>query len=263
MDLVLAAWRARGFIAGSVVREFSTRYRSSLFGAAWAVITPLSMVAVYLVVFSQLMHARLPGSTGALDYGVFLCAGVLTWGFFAEIVQRSMTMFLDNAGLIKKMSFPRVCLPIIVVVNATMNFAIVYLLFVLILAITGSFPGRYLLAVPGIMLVLCLIGSGIGIIAGVLNVFFRDIGQVLGIVLQLWFWLTPIVYPLSILPPEIAPIVAANPLTPLIVAQQHAALGAGWPEWHTFLQPAIVGIVVAILALALFRRRSFEIVDEL
>lgn len=263
MQLFRAAWRSRNFILGSVKREFSARYRSSLLGAAWAVITPLAMVAVYLVVFSHVMAARLPGSSDTLDYGIYLCAGVIAWGFFAEIVQRSMSMFLDHAGLIKKMDFPRVCLPLIVIINAMVNFAIIYAIFVVVLGLTGHFPGVYLLAVVPVMLVVCVIATGIGIIAGILNVFFRDIGQLIGIVLQFWFWFTPIVYPMSILPPGIEPFIASNPLTPLVAAQQRIALGGGWPEWSSLTTPVLVGGAIVALAFALFRRRAWEIVDEL
>ena len=256
-------WRSRGFITGSVKREFVSRYRSSLLGAAWALINPVAMVLVYILVFSRLMQARLPGSTGALDYGIYLCAGILAWSCFAEIVQRSMTMFLDNAGLIKKMSFPRICLPVIVLATSAMNYAIIFGVLVLLLAVTGNFPGVFLLASFPVMLLLCLIAAEVGIIVGVINVFFRDAGQLFSILLQFWFWLTPIVYPLSILPADIEPLVQANPLTPMIVAQQRIALGIGWPDWSSLLPPLLLALVLGAAALALFRRRAHEIVDEL
>ena len=256
-------WQYRGFISGSVRREFRARYSSSLLGAAWAVISPLAMVIVYLLVFSRLMQARLPGGSGAFDYGIYLCAGIFVWGFFSEIVQRSMTVFSDHAGLIKKINFPRICLPVIVVANATINFAIVFGLFVLVLTIGGHFPGAALLAVIPVTAIVCLFAAAVGIVAGILNVFFRDAAQLFTIVLQFWFWLTPIVYPVSILPQGLAPWVAANPLTPLIAAHQHIALGSGWPNWPSLLAPLLVAVAMAAMALALFRRRAPEIVDEL
>jgi lipopolysaccharide transport system permease protein len=263
MQHLHALWRARGFIAGSVQREFSGRYQSSLLGAGWAIITPLAMVLVYLLVFSQVMQARLPGRTGAMDYGIYLCAGVLVWGFFAEILNRSTTMFLDNAGLLKKMNFPRVCLPVIVVVNASMNFTIVFLLFLALLLLTGHFPGRYVLALPALMLILGAFACSLGTVMGMLNVFFRDVGQALGVILQVWFWMTPVVYPVSILPRAIEPVVLANPVTPVVSAMQRLALGAGWPQWDQLLAPTVVALFASALAFALFRRHAHEIVDEL
>lgn len=263
MQHLHALWRARGFIAGSVLREFSGRYRSSLFGAGWAIITPLAMVLVYLLVFSQVMQARLPGRAGAMDYGIYLCAGVLVWGFFAEILNRSTTMFLDNAGLLKKMNFPRVCLPVIVVVNACINFSIVFFLFLCLLLLTGHFPGRYVLVLPLVMFILGAFACSLGTVMGMLNVFFRDVGQSLAVILQVWFWMTPVVYPVSILPRGIEPVVLANPVTPLVSAVQRAALGTGWPQWEQLLVPAVVALCTSAFAFALFRRHAHEIVDEL
>jgi len=262
-QLLRAAWRSRGFIASSVRRELAARYGGSLLGSAWAVINPLAMVAVYLVIFSRVMHARLPGESGTLSYGIYLCAGILSWGLFAEIVQRSTTVFLDHANLLKKMNFPRICLPLIVLINAGINFAIIYGLFLLLLLFTGNFPGAYLLAAVPVLLIVSVLALGIGIVAGVLNVFFRDAGQFFAIVLQFWFWFTPIVYPLSILPEEILPLVMANPLTPLVVSQQDIALGRGWPDAAALVVPALWAAAALALALVLLRRRADELVDEL
>ncbi|KAB0561110.1 ABC transporter permease, partial [Pseudomonas palleroniana] len=99
-------WSYRGFVLGSVKREFQARYRNSLFGALWTVLNPLSMILVYTVIFSHIMRARLPGVEDGMAYSVYLCAGLLTWGLFAEITTRSQGMFLENANLLKKISFP-------------------------------------------------------------------------------------------------------------------------------------------------------------
>ena len=105
-------WAYRGFILGSVKREFQSKYRNSLLGAAWTVINPLAMIIVYTVIFSQVMHAKLPGVTGNFAYSIYLCSGILIWGLFSEIVGRAQNVFIENANLLKKLSFPRLCLPI-------------------------------------------------------------------------------------------------------------------------------------------------------
>src|SRR4051795_4486529 len=100
MALLRALWAYRGFILGSVRREFQSRYQNSVLGAAWTVLNPLAMIVVYTVIFSQVMHARLPGVTGGFSYSIYLCAGVLTWGLFAEITSRAQSVFIENAGLL-------------------------------------------------------------------------------------------------------------------------------------------------------------------
>ncbi|MDO8268083.1 MAG: ABC transporter permease [Moraxellaceae bacterium] len=258
-----AVWNYRGFVIGSVKREFQTRYRNSLLGAAWTVLNPLSMIIVYTVIFSQLMRARLPGVENNLAYSIYLCAGVLAWGFFAEVINRSQSVFLENANLIKKLSFPRICLPLIVVINAGINFAIILSIFMVFLLITDNFPGWVLLAVIPVLLIQIIFSIGFGIILGVLNVFFRDVGQFMGILLQFWFWFTPIVYPLTVLPERVKPFIDANPMAPLIAAYQGVFVYGLWPVWSTLLPPLLIAVALCVFAMRLFRKRSGEMVDEL
>src|SRR5690606_38743475 len=118
-------WKYRGFILGSVKREFQLKYRNSMLGAAWTILNPLAMIIVYTVIFSQIMRARLPAVDSDFAYGIYLCAGVLTWGLFAEITGRAQNVFLDNANMLKKLNFPRLCLAIVIVISALLNFLII------------------------------------------------------------------------------------------------------------------------------------------
>ena len=134
MAILRALWAYRGFILGSVRREFQSRYQNSLLGMAWTVLNPLAMIVVYTVIFAQIMRSRLPGVDSTFGYSIYLCAGLLTWGLFAEITSRAQTVFIENASLLKKLSFPRISLPFIVLGNALVNFCIVFGLFILALA---------------------------------------------------------------------------------------------------------------------------------
>jgi lipopolysaccharide transport system permease protein len=263
IGMARAVWNYRGFVLGSVQREFQTRYRNSLLGAVWTILNPLSMIIVYTVIFSQLMKARLPGVDNNLAYGVYLCAGILAWGFFAEIIGRSQSVFLEHANLIKKLSFPRICLPLIVVLNASVNFAIIFALFLGFLVVTQNFPGWSVLAVVPLLLIQVTFAIGLGIILGVLNVFFRDVGQLVGIALQFWFWLTPIVYPASILPESIRPLIEANPMAALIAAYQGIFVYGQWPNWMSLWPITLLAVMFCLVGMRLFRKRSGEMVDEL
>ena len=263
VGMLRAVWGYQGFILSSVKREFQSRYRNSLLGAAWTVLNPLAMIIVYTVIFSQVMRNRLPGVDNSFGYSIFLCAGLLTWGLFAEIVGRAQNVFLEHANLIKKISFPRICLPIIVVVNAGVNFAIIFGLFVLFLLISGSFPGITFIAVLPVLLIQMMFAIGLGITVGVLNVFFRDVGQFFGVLLQFWFWLTPIVYPASILPHALQPYINLNPMVPLISAYQDILVHARWPHWDTLLTPTVLAVLLCFLGMRMFRKRAGEMVDEL
>ena len=262
--LILPIWNYRGFIVGSVKREFQSKYRNSMLGAAWTVLNPLAMIVVYTLIFSQIMKARLPGIDSTFAYSIYLCAGILAWGLFAEIVGRGQTVFLENANLLKKLSFPRICLPIITVLNAGLNFAIIATLFIGFLIVSGNFPGLVSLAAIPVLIVQVAFAIGLGMVLGVLNVFFRDVGQFFGIFLQFWFWLTPIVYPANILPEPIGKhLMLWNPMAPIIEAYQTIFVNGQSPEWGTLLIPSLSGIVLCMLGMRLFRKRAGEIVDEL
>lgn len=264
MNVMAAAlWEFRGFILGSVQREFQTKYRNSLLGAFWLVLTPLAQILVYTLIFSQIMQARLPGVESRFGYSIYLCAGILTWGLFAEITSRSMGVFIENANLIKKLSFPRISLPFIVIISAGVNFIIVFGLFTLFLILTGSFPGWMFLAIVPVLCVQVLFSIGVGVTLGVLNVFFRDVGQFFGIVLQFWFWLTPVVYPASILPEGVRSLMAFNPMAVLIESYQRILVTGESPPWDKVAIVALVSLGLCALALRLFRIRSSEMVDEL
>ena len=261
--IAAAIWHYRGFVLGSVRREFQSRYSNSLLGAAWSILNPLAMIVVYTVIFSQVMRSRLPGTDNSFAYSIYLCAGVLTWGLFAEIVSRAQTVFLENANLIKKISFPRICLPIIVVANALVNFAIIFGLFVAFLLISGQFPGAVFVTLLPVLLLQVLLAIGLAMVLGVLNVFFRDVGQFFTIFTQFWFWLTPVVYPASIIPEGVRGYLAWNPMTPIIQSYQQVLVSGQAPDWQRLIGPAVLALLLCALGMRLFRRRAGEMVDEL
>jgi lipopolysaccharide transport system permease protein len=262
-ETITLTWRYRGFILGSVKREFMARYRGSMLGIAWSVLNPLAMIAVYTVVFSQLMKARLPGVDSTFAYAIYLCAGILTWGLFVEIVSRAQNVFIENANLMKKLAFPRIALPLIVVLGALLNFAIIFGLFSAFLAIIGNFPGWVYVALLPVLLIQVAFSIGLGVVLGVLNVFFRDVGQLFAIVLQFWFWLTPIVYVESILPESVRPLMALNPMAPIVQAYQGVLVNGEWPRWGSLVLVAALSVLLCALGIRLFLERSGEMVDEL
>jgi lipopolysaccharide transport system permease protein len=256
-------WLYRGFVLSSVKRDFQARYRNSLLGPLWPLLQPLAMIVIYTLVFSQVMQARLPGLNDGLAYGVYICSGILTWGLFAEVTNRCLSMFLDNANLLKKLSFPTLCLPLIVLLGALLNFAITLGLFLVVLVVIGRFPGEAVLALPLLIGLQLLFAIGLGMILALLNVFFRDVGQLFAIALQLWFWLTPIVYPLDILPASLQPWLAFNPMTGLMQSYQNLFLHDAWPQWQTLLPITLWGIACCAISVWLFRSKAADMLDEI
>jgi len=258
-----ALWTYRDFVLGSVKREFQSKYRNSMLGAAWNLINPLAMIVVYTVIFSQIMQTRLPGVDNSFAYSIYLCSGILAWNLFSEVVSRSQSMFLDNANMIKKLSFPRICLPAIVTSSALLNFLIVFGLFTVFLFMSGNFPGLVFAALLPVLVLLVAFAAGLGLVLGVLNVFFRDVGQFFSIFITFWFWLTPIVYPASILPEQVQEVLAFNPMSAIVASLQGVLVRGTWPQWADLVYPLVLSVLLCLAGLHLFRARSAEIADEI
>lgn len=258
-----ALWHYRRFILGSVQREFRARYLNTALGAAWLLLAPFAMILVYTLVFTQLMQNRLAGSAATYSYSIYLCAGLLPWQWFTELLSRHVGLFVDHAALIKKASFPWLSLSVIAIISSACNFALIAVLFLLFLAYIGPWPGWALIALLPLFLLQSLFAAGLGIILGVLHVFFRDVGQAVGIVLQFWFWLTPIIYPLNALPPSIQAILAWNPMLPVVRNYQTVLLGQGWPDWSTLDGFAVLCMACLLVAAWLYHRARSQLVDEL
>lgn len=261
--MLRALWHSRSFVLGSVQRDFQARYRNTMLGAVWTVLNPLAMIVVYTVIFSQVMHSKLPGDVSRFGYSIYLCAGILSWGLFAEIVTRAQQMFIDNANLLKKVSFPRICLPVIVAGNALLNFAIIFGLFTGFLIAAGQFPGAVFALLLPLLLLEVALAIGLGLVLGVLNVFFRDVGQFFQIFIQFWFWFTPIVYPAAILPPALRELLVLNPMAAVVAGFQDVLLHGHAPHWPSLLPAALCALALCVLGWRLFRKRAGEMVDEL
>jgi lipopolysaccharide transport system permease protein len=261
--MLVALWRYRGFVAASVVRDFQLRYRGSALGFLWNLIGPIGSVVIFTVVFAQVMRARLPGVGDVYGYGIYLCAGVFAWGLFVEIVQRGLVMFIENGNLIKKTNFPKSSLPLIVILSGLTNFAIAFGIFVVFLGLTNRFPGLVAISAIPVIAVLVAFAAGLGILLGTLNVFFRDIGQAVTVLLQFWFWLTPIVYPVAALPDFAKNWLALNPIAPIVAALQRIFIEGQAPMWDSLAVPTLVAALALFLGAMTFRSNAANIADEL
>ena len=256
-------WRARHFVLGSVRREFQSRYTNSLLGPAWPFLQPAVMILIYTVVFSQLMQAKIPGVQGEASYSVFLCAGLVAWNLFAELLTRLTTLFVDNANLLKKVSFPWQCLPLITVASGVINHLIMTsLLLAVLLSLGGGSWPLWVHLLP-VLALLVFLACGLGLVLAFVNVFFRDVAQILALGLQLLFWLTPVVYPLSILPDYAQRVVALNPLLPIVQAYQSVLALGSVPDYSALMYPLLLGVLLWALALRMSTKLLADVVDEL
>jgi lipopolysaccharide transport system permease protein len=256
-------WSYRRLALSLVRRDLKQRSSGAVWGHAWLVIRPAVQIAIYTIIFGSVIGARLPGVDDRLAYGVFLCAGIIHWNHFSELLSRSQSMFLEHADIVKALRVPRSVLPLAVLLSSLVDYAISAGLFLVALALLGWWPGSMLLAALPLLALQSLLALSLGVLTGTLNVFFRDIGQATPVVLQIWFWLTPIVYPSSILPDAVRDWITWNPMHAVTVGYQRIVIESAMPAWESTAPAAVAAVVLGLLAWGVFRGLSSDLVDEL
>lgn len=262
-DMFNAIWRYRHFIVSSIRNDLRSRFARSKLGAMWMILQPLAQVAIYSLVLSRIMSAKLPGVDNPYAYSLYLLSGMLAWSLFSEIITRSLTVFVDNGSMLKKIVFPRVCLPLIVVGSALVNNILLFVVTVVVFALLGHLPNSAVLWMPLLLLCNVAFSLGLGLLLGVLNVFIRDINQFMTVVLQLWFWLTPIVYMTTIIPPSLMSTMRLNPMYWIVTEYQGLLVFGRGPDLMSLLPIAVSAVVLLIAGLLLFRRAATDMVDVL
>tara|TARA_R110001583_G_scaffold152231_3_gene304026 strand:+ start:375 stop:1169 length:795 start_codon:yes stop_codon:yes gene_type:complete len=261
--LFLPLWAYRYFILSSIKTEFRSRFARSRLGGLWMVLHPLALVLIYALILSQVMTAKLPEVATQYAYPVYILSGIVGWMLFSEILGRSITVFIDNGNLLKKMSFPKLALPLIVIGSGLINFLLLFITIFVVFGFLGHLPFHALYWLPLLILITLALAVGIGLFFGVLNVFIRDIGQIMTIVLQFWFWLTPIVYMASIVPEKYHWFLMLNPMTGVTLGFQSVLLYDKSPDVSLLIYPSIFSIIMLILAMVIFKKASEEMADVL
>ncbi len=257
-------WTWRGFIVASAAREIRSRYSRSLFGWLWLVAPPAILIAIYALVFSRLMRGAGLPDNGPYTYSIFLCAGLLTWQWFAELMARVVGLFTNHATLLKKTSVPWYALLAVDVLVTGFGMAVQMALFAVLLLVAGQWPGWPAAAYIPLLLTQALLAVGLGLGLAVLQVFFRDVGLAVPLVLQVWFWMTAIVYPLSALPGWAQEVLRWNLMMPLIQGFQNIAIQpADGVPWRGVIAVACVSTLALMASLRLLHHNRGPIRDEL
>ena len=245
-----------------VRRDLQGRYAASLFGFLWSFLQPLWQLVLFTFVFSTVLQVPVVGGGRTGRFAIFLFAGLLPWMAVQEGLSRATTAITDQASLVKKLSFPSELLVLTSVLAAAIHASIGGLVFVVLLAGTGELAWSslpwLLLAVP-LQIALTL---GLGLLAAALQVVFRDIVQIVAMALSAWFYCTPIVYPLSLVPGRAQAWIAANPLSALVGLYRTALLDAPLPATEQIARLSAGAAVGLAFGLWLFRRLRSRFADE-
>ncbi len=257
-------WRHAGLLRQFVQRQVLSRYRGTMLGVAWSLITPLLMMTVYTVVFRFVFRLRWEGSldTG-FDFALHLFAGMTVFGFFSEVLLRSPALILEQPNLVKKVLFPVEILPWVNTLSALI-FALpgVGLLLVACLLIGVPIHVAWL-ALPVIWLPIIPLLLGLGWVLSAVGVFVRDVGHVLALMVTVLQFLSPVFYPVSAIPSALRPLIYINPLTPVIEETRAALFSGLWPDAGAWLMQMLVGIFIAFVGGWVFRRLRGGFADVL
>jgi len=261
--MLSSLWRYRHFVLSAIRAELKGRFARSRLGALWYILNPLAQAAIYALVLAEVIGARMPNMTSVAAYPVYLMAGMAAWGLFTEILNRCMSVFIEYAGTLKKISFPRLCLPLIVWGGALVNHVMLLSAIAVVFLYFGYYPSITWIVIPLGVILISMFAFGLGVLLGILNVFSRDVSQAIGVVLQLWFWLTPVVYSYEAVPANLRWMIRLNPMAPLVRIYQDALLFHRWPGYEGLWLPALIAVVMFALSFVVFRRASAELVDAL
>ena len=242
-------------------RDLVGRYKGSALGIAWAVLTPVVMIAIFTFIFAGIFGARFGASDSHWDYALYLFCGLLPWSMFQESVQQSSNTIVAHANLVKRVVFPLETLPAAQAFAALGNqlFATVALL-IAILVIRQNLQ-LTALWLPLLLIPQLLFALGAAWLIASLGVFLRDIAQGITLLLMAWMYLTPIIYPESIVPPRFRWFIGINPFTPLVRSYRHIFLDGLAPDWRGLAFFTAIALVVFVFGYWWFARTRKNFAD--
>lgn len=255
-------WKYRDLIGLFVWRDFVAVYKQTVLGPLWYLIQPLLTTLVFTIIFGNV--ARLP--TDGLPPFIFYLSGVIAWKYFADCLNSTSNTFVANAHLFGKVYFPRLTVPVSVVISNLIAFGIQFLLFLGFLcfySVNSSVihPQPAVLLLPVLIAQMAALGLGFGIIVSSMTTRYRDLSQLVGFGVQLWMYLTPVVYPASSVPDRWRWLLELNPMTSVIEAFRYAFLGTGSINLHSWLFSLAGTASILFIAVVLFNRVEKTFMD--
>ena len=242
-------------------RDFSERFAGSALGSVWAFIWPLVNLFIYIVIFGKFMGGRLPGSSDIYAYSIYLSVGLIPWTAFSSSISRASTVFLDKKNIISKIDVSLPSLLIFINLSEIITFAITNIFLFAFLLATGYEFSMRLLLFPFIFYLQQILAFALGLLSATLTVFIRDLKEVVGIIIQLWFWFTPIVYVSDILPDFMKNIVMFSPAFIITESYHRIFVFKTYPVVSSMVILTIITHIFLIGSYMLFRFLEKDVRD--
>ena len=238
-------WAYRELLYFLVWRDVKVRYKQTVLGVLWVVLQPLVSMIVFTVLFGILLQV----DSGTVPYPIFAFAGLLPWNYFSQALNRSSTSVVQSSHLITKIYFPRLVIPISAVLSSLVDSAIAFIALIVLMIGYGIVPTAGLLLLPALILLAMATALGFGLWLAALNVHYRDVGYLLPFLIQIWMYVTPVVYGSNLVPERFRFLLSLNPMTGVVEGFRWALLGTAAVQ--DYLSAPLLGISMAISLLAL------------
>jgi lipopolysaccharide transport system permease protein len=240
-------------------RDVKVRYKQAFLGMAWVVVQPVLMTVIFTVFLGVL--ARVP-SERRVPYPLFAYVGLLPWTFFSSAIQSSATSVVNNTHLITKVYFPRLIVPAAAVAARLVDFGVGFVVLIGLMILYGVTPTWHAAALPLLILLTVLLALGVGLSISALNVKYRDVGIIVPVAVQLWMFVSPVLYPTSLVPERWHSLYALNPLVGIIDGFRAAIFGRPF-DWCALLSSTVITALVVVQGLYLFRRTEMSFADAI
>ena len=255
-------WQYKDLIFLFFRRDFVAKYKQTILGPLWFIIQPLFTTIMFTIVFGKIAGI----STDGLPKMLFYMAGTVSWTYFSQCLTGTANTFTTNAGIFGKVYFPRLTVPISIVISNLITFGIQFLLlmaFMLYFGLRGAsiHPNLYVLLIPFLILLMAGLGLGFGIIISSLTTKYRDLANLVAFGVQLWMYATPIVYPMSSLPEKYRLYILANPVSSIVETFKYALLGAGTVNFMHLLYSFIFMVTILSLGILIFNKVEKTFMD--
>jgi len=256
-------WDYRDLIVLMVRRDFVSRYKQTILGPFWFLLNPLLSTLMYTLVFAGI--AKIP--TEGVPPQLFYISGIVAWSYFAACLNGTSSTFLVNAGIFGKVYFPRLVSPISVIISNIVQLGIQLLLFVffvLYYLLKGYHlnTNSYIFTLPLLILIIAIMGMSFGIIFSALTTKYRDLSNLMTFGVQLWMYITPVIYPSSFVPEKYRIFVYINPVAPVVEAFKYALIGAGEFNLYRLLFSVVFALSLLCIGIVLFNRVEKNFMDS-
>lgn len=255
-------WRCRDLIYLFVHRDFVAQYKQTILGPAWHLIQPLLTTIMFTIVFGKI--AQIP--TDGVPPFIFYMAGTVLWTYLANVLTGTSSTFTANAGIFGKVYFPRLTVPLALLLSKLIAFAIQFFFFLCFLGYfiwQGSIlnPNIWILSTPLLLLMMAMLGLGLGIICSAMTTRYRDLTVLIGFGVQLWMYASPVIYPLSTLPEKWRFWAGLNPVAPIVEMFRFAFLGTGSVSFAMFGWSLLIIIIILFIGIVLFNKVERTFMD--